>query len=232
MEALAAAFAATTSPDPAPRKAAEDFLQRAATQPGFCLLALQLSAAAGAEEHVRLAAALAFKNHLKFHWAPALPDEAGAPQPLTVGGVEKEQVKGALVAVALAQPACIQAQLSEALALVAASDFPDSWPALLPELVARLPSQDPAVVNGVLTIADTIFRRFCEQYTTVEVVKDIKYVLSLLAAPLLELLVATGARLAGPEGSVGASAHALLTTVLLICRIFYSLNYQELPGAA
>ena len=49
---------------------------------------------------------------------------------------------------------------------------------------------------------------------------------------LLELLVATGARLAGPEGSVGASVHALLTTVLLICRIFYSLNYQELPGAA
>ena len=79
---------------------------------------------------------------------------------------------------------------------------------------------------------ESIFRRFREHYKTVELVADINYVLGLLAMPLLELLVATGARLAGPEGGAAASARSLLTTVLLVCRIFYSLNYQDLPGAA
>ena len=227
--ALAAVFAQTTSPDPTPRKAAEEYLQRAALQPGFGVALLQLAAAPGVDEHVRQAVAVAFKNHVKFQWAP--PEaEAGAPQPPALGTPEKEQLKGAIVAVMLAQPPRIQAQLSEALALMAASDFPERWPTLLPEMLSRL-TPDVAVVNGVLAACDTVFRRFRHQYDTVELVADIKYVLALLVDPLLELFKATGARLAGAEGAVPDAARQLLTTVLHTCRIFYSLNYQDMPGA-
>lgn len=230
---LAAAFAQTTSPEPGPRKAAEEFLQQAAAQPGFGLLVLQLSALGSLEEHVRQAAAVAFKNHVKFQWAPPLPpaDGTATRTPLAMGAAEKEQIKASVVATMLGQPPRVQAQLSEALALMAASDFPEHWPNLLPELVAQLRSPDAAVVNGALTTGDAIFRRFRGQYQTVELVKDIKYVLSLLAMPLLELLQVTGTLLAGPQGAQPETARPRLTTVLLICRIFYSLNCQELPGA-
>lgn len=228
--ALAAVFAQTTLPDPVPRKAAEEYLQRAALQPGFGLALLQLAAANGADEGVRLAAAVAFKNHVKFQWAP--PElEGGAVQPAAIGAPEKEHIKGGIVEVMLLQPQRIQAQLGEGLALMAASDFPDRWPTLLPELLAKLGSPDISVVNGVLTVADTIFRRFRDQYKTVELVKDIKYVLSLFVDPMLVLFKATGLRLASPEGSTPEGARQLLATVLHICRIFFSLNYQELPGA-
>jgi exportin-2 (importin alpha re-exporter) len=228
--ALAAVFAQTTSADPLPRKAAEEFLQRAAVQPGFGLALLQLAAAPGVEEHVRQAAAVAFKNHIKFQWAPPEAD-SGAVQPPAIGAPEKEQIKVAIVGVMLSQPPRIQSQLGEALALMAATDFPDRWPLLLPELLAKLSTPDAALVNGILAACDTIFRRFRDQYKTVELVKDIKYVLGTFVDPLLALLKATGTRLAGPECGAPETARALLTTVLHICRIFFSLNYQELPGA-
>ena len=227
---LAAVFAQTTSPDPTPRKAAEEFLQHASLQPGFGLALLQLAAAHGADEGVRQAAAVAFKNHVKFQWAPP-EQESSAPQPAAIGAPEKEHIKSGIVELMLLQPQRIQAQLGEALALMASSDFPDRWPTLLPELLAKLGSPDVKVVNGVLSVADTIFRRFRDQYKTVELVKDIKYVLGLFVDPMLELFKTTGLRLAGPEGSTPEGARLLLTTVLHICRIFFSLNYQELPGA-
>lgn len=228
---LAAAFAATTALEAPTRQAAEAFLQHAAAQPGFGLAALQV-AASGAEEGVRLAAAVAFKNHVKFRWDPALPppEQAAAALPVSVSAAEKEQIKVALVSVMLQQPARILAQLGEALALIASFDFPARWPTLLPELVGQLRAPEPGVVNGVLVSMEAIFRRFREHYKTVELVSDIKYVLGLLAGPLLELLVATGVRLGGAEGGAAATARPLLTTVLHICRIFYSLNYQDLPG--
>ena len=37
----------------------------------------------------------------------------------------------------LTAPAKAQAQLSEALSIISAADFPDRWPNLLPELVAK-----------------------------------------------------------------------------------------------
>jgi exportin-2 (importin alpha re-exporter) len=228
--ALAAVFAQTTSADPAPRKAAEEYLQRAAVLPGFGVALLQLAAAVGVDEHVRLSAAVAFKNHIKFQWAPPEVDTAAA-QPVAIGEPEREQLKLALVGVMLAQPPRIQAQLGEALALMAATHFPDRWPTLLPELLAQMNTPDAVVVNGILAAADTIFRRFRDQYKTVELVKDIKYVLGSFVDPLLALFKATGARLAGPEGAAPDTARQLLTTVLHICRIFFSLNYQELPGA-
>ena len=231
---MLAAFAATLSPEAGPRTAAEAYVKAAAEQPGFCVSVLQVATSAGADEGSRVAAALAFKNHVKFRWSPPLPppEQAALPTPQAMAEAEKDQIKGVLVGLMLSQPPRVAAQLGEALSLVAACDFPDRWPQLLPELVSKLASLEPAVVNGVLSCTDAIVYRFREQYKTVELVKDIKYVLGLLAVPLLELLKATGARLAGQEGQQASVARQLLTTVLHVCRIFYSLNYQELPGAA
>lgn len=228
---LAAALTQTTSPQAEPRKAAEAYLTQLSLQPGYGVALLQLAAVPTVDDGTRLAASVAFKNHVKFQWEPP-EEEAGAPLPPSLGPEEKEALKARLVGVLVAQPAKVQAQLGEALALMAATDFPDRWPGLLPELLACLGSGELSVVNGVLATADTIFRRFRDAYKTVGLVKDINYVLGIFVQPLLALLMSLGSRLAGADGAQPETARALLTAVLHICRIFFSLNFVELPGAS
>lgn len=60
----------------------------------------------------------------------------------------------------LSAPPRVRAQLSEALSLISAHDFPARWPSLLPHLVDKLASPDPQLVNGVLSTADSIYQRY------------------------------------------------------------------------
>lgn len=123
----------------------------------------------------------------------------------------------------------IQSQLSEALALIGHHDFPKSWPSLLPELVANLQkasqSSDYASVNGILGTANSIFKKFRFQYKTNDLLLDLKYCLDNFAAPLLEIFLKTASLI-----DAGASnLKPLFESQRLCCRIFYSLNFQELP---
>ena len=226
---LAAVFASSFSAAAEPRKQAEEYLKKSATQPGFGLSVLQLASTMGVEEHIRQAAAVAFKNHVKYHWAPALSaDSMNAAQAVTIPDGEKEKIKGLFVGLMLSMPPKIQAQLSEALTIISGSDFPDKWTNLLPELLSKMHGTDYAVTNGVLATAESIFRRYREQYKTVELVRELKYVLDLFVKPMLELLKATSAHLASTTDT--ERLKLLLTAVLHICNIFYSLNNIDLPG--
>jgi hypothetical protein len=60
----------------------------------------------------------------------------------------------------LSTPPLVQAQLSEALAIICGHDFPNGWPNLLPELVQRLEGADLPTINGVLATANSIFKRW------------------------------------------------------------------------
>lgn len=227
---LAQVFASSVSPDTAQRKQAEEYLKQAARTTGFGLSLLQLAATANVEEHIRQAAAVAFKNHVKYYWTLNLPDgDVGAAMTVTIADSEKEQIKSVFVTLMLQMPPKVQSQLSEALTIISGSDFPEKWPALMPELLSKMASGDTVVVNGVLATADSIFRRFRGQFKTVEVVRDLKYCLEHFVLPMLEVLKKTGAAVAvatSPE-----QLKQLLTSVLHICNIFYSLNNIDLPGA-
>ena len=143
---------------------------------------------------------------------------------------EKEQVKSVFVGLMLSMPPKLQAQLSEALVIISRSDFPRKWETLLPELLGHMASTDYAVINGVLTTADTIFLKYKGAFKTVELVEEINLLQETFVRPLLALLQRTSAAV----GAAAADAHALrplLTAVLHICSIFYSLNNMELHGA-
>jgi hypothetical protein len=58
-----------------------------------------------------------------------------------------------------ALPAARRVQVSEAVAIISATDFPAKWPTLLPELMQHIASSDYAVVIGVLKTANEIFKR-------------------------------------------------------------------------
>jgi exportin-2 (importin alpha re-exporter) len=228
---LSACLMQTLSPDQASREQAEDFLKSGATSPGFSLLLMRLLAAETAEAQVRQSAAVTFKNIVKSHWVEKEPDVVGAPPPYAVGADEKAQVRGLIVSLMLSAPKLVQAQLSEALSIVSAADFPEQWPGLLPELIARLGNpgaRDFAAVVGVLTTANTIFKRYRQAYKSDDLYKELKYVLDTFVAPLLTLLKEVSAGIQANAGNPELLV-SLFACLRLICRIFYSLNSQELP---
>lgn len=134
----------------------------------------QVVANEGVDASVRQAASVSFKNHIKYHWHPSDTDLYAGAQPLSDG--EKGQIKAMLPGLMLNTPALVQAQLSEALSIVCQHDFPRLWPNLLSELVERLanPSVDLKTINGVLATANSIFKRYRNQYGSDAMVAELE----------------------------------------------------------
>ena len=65
---LGAAFANTLAPDPALIRQSEAYLKEAASHPGYAVKVLELLSEDAVPEEIRQAAAVNFKNHVRFHW--------------------------------------------------------------------------------------------------------------------------------------------------------------------
>ncbi|KAL1191648.1 Exportin-2 [Cardamine amara subsp. amara] len=230
LQFLSQCFLHTLSPVPEPRRAAEKSLSEATDLPNYGLAVLRLVAEPSVDEQIRHAAAVNFKNHLRSRWL-ASADSGISP----IIDSEKEQIKTLIVTLMLSSSPRIQSQLSEALAVIGKHDFPKSWPALLPELIANLQKAalagDFASVNGILGTASSIFKKFRYQYRTDDLFTDIKYCLDNFAAPLTEIFQKTSSLIDSAASSGGSAAilKPLFECQRLCCRIFYSLNFQDLP---
>ncbi|XP_061370368.1 exportin-2 [Gastrolobium bilobum] len=226
---LSECFLHTLSPAPEPRRRAESSLAEAADRPYFALTVLRLVAEPSIDEQIRLAASVNFKNHLRLWWTRSNDEEEIKSRILEP---EKEQIKSLIVPLMLSATPKIQSQLSEALAVIGNHDFPKSWPTLLPELVSSLQKasqvSDYASINGILGTADSIFKKFRFQYKSESLFLDLKYCLDNFAAPLLEIFLKT-ASLIDASAASAANLRPLFESQKLCCRIFYSLNFQELP---
>ncbi|KAK8954305.1 Exportin-2 [Platanthera zijinensis] len=218
-------FLRSLSPLAEPRRAAESSLADAAEQPGFSLAVLRLVSEPAANEQIRLAAAVHFKNHLRSRWPSSSPS--------TIPDAEKTLIKDRIVALMLSSSSLIRSQLSESLSIVSSHDFPQFWPTLLPELVSSLRSEtDYAKINGLLGAANSIFSKFRHSFDTSPLRLDLKYCLDGFAAPLLEIFLKTSQIISGGIASGSASPDALrplFESQRLCCEIFYSLNSIELP---
>lgn len=234
LQHLSQCFLHTLSPSPEPRRAAERSLAEMADRPNYGLAVLRLVAELTVDEQIRHAAAVNFKNHLRFRWAPPSDRNSGPTLP-PILDPEKDQIKSLIVTLMLSSTPRIQSQLSEALAVVGNHDFPKYWPTLLPELIANLKdaaqSNDYVSINGILGTANSIFKKFRYQFKTNDLLLDLKYCLDNFAAPLLEIFLKTAALIDSTANSGGpvSTLKLLFESQRLCCRIFYSLNFQELP---
>lgn len=229
---LSQCFLNTLSPLPEPRRRAEAALSEASDRPNYGLAVLRLVAEPSVDEQIRQSAAVNFKNHLKAHWAPQ-PNDHGqsiVPDP------EKEQIKKLIVTLMVNSSPKIQAQLSEALTIIGKHDFPKAWPTLLPEVVVTLDklsqANDYVSVNGVLAMINSLFKKFRYQFKTNELLLDLKYCLDNFAKPLLEVFKRTAGFIDQAVGSGSTNASVLkgyIESQRLCCRIFYSMNFMELP---
>lgn len=216
----------TLNPDAEARRAAERHLAEARRTAGHPLAVLKIVASAdAADAAVRQSAAVHFKNLVKKGWDEQAEDGTDG---IVLSAGDRTLIKGHLVELMCTVPPQIQAQLSEAIALVAAVDFPGAWDNLLPELIQKFQSPDPTVVCGVLVTANSILRRFRYKQRSDELYRDILYVLSRLQAPLLDLFKQTGKAVEG-FASDAAQLRPRFAALRTMCRIFFSLNWQDLP---
>lgn len=171
---------------------------------------------------IQQAAAVHFKNLMKNGWDPE--NDTG----IVISEHDRVLIKNNLVQLMCSVAPSIQSQCSESISLIAAQDFPAKWDNLLPMLIEKFASPDPNVVKGVLIATNSLFKRFRYVQRSDSLYSDIIYSLKHVSAPLLTLIQTTNAAI----DSFQADAAQLVPrfeSMRLICRIFFSLNYQDLP---
>jgi len=209
------------------KKTAECTLMAATKEPSHPLEVLKLVANATAPQDaaVRQAAAVHFKNIIKKGWDVNRED---GNEGIVISDEDRKTIKDHVVQLMCTVPPQIQAQVSEAINLIAAIDFPGRWDTLLPQLVSQFGSPDPAVVNGVLQTIAGIFKRFRYVARSDELYTTILYSLKHVQAPLLQLFTETG-NAVDAYANDPAQLTPRLESLCKMCHIFYSLNYQDLP---
>lgn len=141
---------------------------------------------------------------------------------------DRVAIKQFIVTLMLKSSPTIQKQLSDAVSIIGKYDFPDKWPQLISEMVDKFASGDFRIINGVLQTAHSIFKRYRYEFKSQALWVEIKFVLDSFAKPLTDLLVATMALTKTHENN-GEVLPILYDSIVLMTKVFYSLNAQDLP---
>ena len=134
----------------------------------------------------------------------------------------QEQIKGLITGLMLSTPPVVRAQLSEALSIISEHDFPTRWQGLLPQLIERLKTGDANTINGVLETLNSIYKRYRSQFMSGKLNEELSYSQQLIV-PLWETLKGLSTGLQGSSADI-AQTKQILSSIRLVCRIFYSLN--------
>uniref|UniRef100_A0AAY4E4X6 Exportin-2 n=1 Tax=Denticeps clupeoides TaxID=299321 RepID=A0AAY4E4X6_9TELE len=211
----------TLDPDPAVRRPAEKFLESVEGNQNYPILLLTLLEKSQ-DTVIRVCAAVTFKNYIKRNWR-IIEDE-----PNKISDSDRTAIKANIVNLMLSSPEQIQKQLSDAISIIGREDFPQKWPDLLTEMVTRFQSGDFHIINGVLQTAHSLFKRYRHEFKSNELWLEIKLVLDTFAQPLTELFKAT-IELCRTHATDVNALKVLFSSLILISKLFYSLNFQDLP---
>ncbi|XP_039590825.1 exportin-2 [Polypterus senegalus] len=211
----------TLDPDPAVRRPAEKFLESVECSQNYPILLLTLLEKSQ-DNVIRVCAAVTFKNYIKRNWR-IVEDE-----PNKICDPDRTAIKANIVHLMLSSQEQIQKQLSDAISIIGREDFPQKWPDLLTEMVTRFQSGDFHIINGVLRTAHSLFKRYRHEFKSNELWAEIKLVLDTFAGPLTELFKATIELCQTHANDVNA-LKVLFSSLTLISKLFYSLNFQDLP---
>jgi len=222
MQALSTYLQQTLSPTLEVRKEAEKFLCSVETQQNFPVLLLRLVSLEVTDLSVRVAGSVYFKNMIKRHWR-VVPDETDK-----IHQSDRDQIKTLIVDLMLSSPESIQRQLSDSISIIGTEDFPAKWPNLLGDMVAKFQTGDFHVINGVLQTAHSLFRRYRHEMRSDDLFTEIKFVLENFAEPLTVLFEQTLA-LAEQHATNVTALKVVFGSLVTIAKLFYSLNYQDLP---
>ncbi|CAJ0923093.1 unnamed protein product [Ranitomeya imitator] len=221
LQALTEYLRKTLDPDPAVRRPAEKYLESVEANLNYPLLLLTL-VERSQDNVIKVCSSVTFKNYIKRNWR-VIEDE-----PNKICETDRVAIKANIVNLMLSSPEQIQKQLSDAISIIGREDFPQKWPDLLTEMVNRFQSGDFHVINGVLHTAHSLFKRYRHEFKSSELWTEIKLVLDTFALPLTNLFQAT-IGLCNTHANDVSALKVLFSSLILIAKLFYSLNFQDLP---
>lgn len=207
--------------DPQQHRQAEDAIRQTEHSPGFSIALLQIVGNGTVSLTTRLAAALYFKNLVKRKWT----DEEGNYK---LPEDEVSQIKHDIVGLMISTPPAIQAQLGDAITIIAESDFWERWDTLMADLASRLAPTDPVLSNGVLQVAHAIFKRWHALYRTDALFTEINHVSDNFCQAFLSLLQSTDSSIGQNQSDQTALRQhmAVLNTSL---KVIHDLSSHDLP---
>ncbi|KAF5230313.1 hypothetical protein FANTH_13913 [Fusarium anthophilum] len=207
--------------DPTEHRKAETALKQEATKPQYSLSLLNIVNSGTLPPKTRLAAALAFKNFIRTNYV----DEEGnykLPQD------EVQVIKERLIGLMISSPPNIQAQLGDAISVIADSDFWRRWDTLTQELVSRFSATDPKVNVGVLEVAHSIFARWRPLFRTDELYMEINHVIETFGQAFVQLLVTTDKKIA-ENNDKKEVLHGWFEALDLQIKILHDMSCHDLP---
>ena len=95
-------------------------------------------------------------------------------------------------------------------------------------MVTKFATGDFNIIHGVLITASSIFEKYSIDMKSQKLWEEIKFVLDNFAKPFTDLLNAT-MNLAKEHAQNPAALKVIFGSLHLIAKIFYFLNYQDLP---
>lgn len=223
---LSQCLSQSLNPHPTSRKLAEEQLESAKIHPGFGNLLIAISQDVNADPTVRQASALAFKNWIKNSWAP---DENGETP---IVETDRLDLKAKLITVmiSLATSPNLLVQYSEAISIIAESDFPEQWQDLIDQIVQNFSPNDWNVNNAILSTAHAIFKSWRAQFRSDSLFLEIKHVLERFSEPYLQLFKLLDNALTNSISTLSPSEQQILAkSLLLMVQIYYDLNCQDIP---
>mmetsp|Transcript_82019 Transcript_82019/g.220246 ORF Transcript_82019/g.220246 Transcript_82019/m.220246 type:complete len:988 (-) Transcript_82019:468-3431(-) len=221
---LANFLSQTLLPDPAVRKQAESQLSAAKVQSGYSALLLHLVVQGDVPAEIRLQAAIQFKNLINQHW------EANENSDFQLSEADKAAVKGSIVGAMMSVPEKLQGFVSEALGTISNADFPldQKWPQLVPQLMQTLTSSDPNIVIATLRTTHAITRKYRTASQTELLWNEILFMLKNTHDGLLGTMTSCLVLVPQSAGSK-PQLDAIFQTLELIAKIYYDLNFQDIP---
>jgi exportin-2 (importin alpha re-exporter) len=125
-------------------------------------------------------------------------------------------------------PSSIQAQLGEAISVIADSDFWQRWDTLVDDLVSRLTPDNHVVNTGVLQVAHSIFSRWRPLFRSDELFTEVNHVLSKFASSYMSLLQNLDACIEKDKSNKVALMQEFAELDVAV-QLFYDLSCQDLP---
>jgi len=141
---------------------------------------------------------------------------------------EVATIKSELIGLMVKVPSALQAQLGDAISVIADSDFYQNWDTLVDDLVSRLTPDNAATNNGVLKVAHSVFKKWEPLYRSDELYTEINHVLSKFGEPFLQLWANEDQVITANEANP-AVLKEHLGTLDLIVKLLYDLSAQDLP---
>eukprot|EP00904_Undaria_pinnatifida_P010098 jgi/Undpi1/6218/HiC_scaffold_20.g08702.m1 len=180
------------------------------------------------DKTMRTLGAVVFKNLVKAKWAP---EDDGDGKENCIAETDKEAIKANLVRLMCRSPPEVQRQFAEALTIISKVDFPARWPNLIQDLVALMKNsgQDYHSLNGALLSANSVLKRYRYTFKTDALFNELKHiVLPHMAEPLLVLFKQSFTTVEQNKADKEVLVQ-VFESVRLVMRIFFSLNWQDLP---